>query len=293
VEKISGQKIPYFGVMDFKGFEQAIDLVGGVDINIDKTFTDYTYPDDATNGYLAPVTFTAGHEHMNGKRALIFARSRHAAGSEGSDFARSQRQQKIIDAFKSKLISLNLISDATKINSLLSIFANHVHSNISPGEMFRLYQLTKDYSSNDITSLSLDPSTHLICPEILPDNGAYVLSPCPGKTTADIEGFFKNSFVTGRIYKENAVVWVADSAKIPGAYAAVEKQLTQAGLTVYKVSYGGQPLAQNVVYQVNPKPATAEFVKNNLKAIEAGTPPPGIKIDSAKVDMVVILGGSN
>jgi hypothetical protein len=45
-----------------------------------------------------------------------------------------------------------------------------------------------------------------------------------------------------------------------------------------------------VVYQVNPKPATLEFIKNNLKAQEASVPPPGINVDPTKVDIIVILG---
>lgn len=292
VEKVSGLKIPYFGVVDFKGFTQAVDLVGGVDVTIDNTFTDYSYPDNGI-GYLPPVTFTKGSEHMNGNRALIFARSRHAAGPEGSDFARSLRQQKVMDAFKSKVVSLNLISDASKINSLISVFADHVHTNISPGQMFRLYGLVKNYSPNDIISLSLDPSTYLICPQVLESNGAYVLTDCPGKTDTDIQNFFKDSFSVGKLYKEKSIVWLADSAKDPKAFAAAQKTLEKAGLTVYKANFSGQPLAQNVVYQVNPKPATTEFIKNNLKTTEANIPPPGIKIDSTKVDIIVILGQSN
>ena len=109
MQNLTGLQVPYFAVMDFSGFEKAIDQVGGVDVTVDRTFTDYQYPDSGT-GYLPPQTFTAGPQHMDGARALIFARSRHAAGVEGSDFARSQRQQKIIDAFKQKVLSMNLVS---------------------------------------------------------------------------------------------------------------------------------------------------------------------------------------
>ena len=79
VSNISGLEIPYFAVMDFKGFEKSIDLLDGIDVQIDRTFTDYTFPNN-TEGYLPPVTFKEGQERMDGERALIFARSRHAAG---------------------------------------------------------------------------------------------------------------------------------------------------------------------------------------------------------------------
>ncbi len=290
VSAMSGLDIPYFAVADFQGFQKAVDLVDGVDVTIDRTFTDYTFPNDKTLGYLEPVTFKQGQEHMNGQRALIFARSRHAAGIEGSDFARSQRQQKIINAFKTKVIDLNLITDINKINKLFSVVSDHVHTNLSPGEMVHLYNLAKDYSSDNISSLSLDPSSGIICPEILESNGAYVLTLCPGKTKTDLTDFFKDSFTTGKMAEEKSVVWLADSTTNQSLYRKAQRQLEAGGLTVYQVTYSGKPISQNVVYQVNPKPATLEFIKNNLKASEVTLPPPGIKVNKDKVDLVVILG---
>ncbi|MBI5530418.1 MAG: LCP family protein [Candidatus Doudnabacteria bacterium] len=289
VENISGQKIPYFAVIDFAGFEKAINQVGGVDVHIDRTFTDYTYPDSGI-GYLPAITFTEGFEHMGGTRALQFARSRHAAGPEGSDFARSARQQKIISAFKEKVLSLNLISNAGTINSLLDTFANHFHTNISPGEIFRLFNLVKQNDIKTFVSVSLDPSTSLICPKILESNGAYVLMPCDGKTPDDIKNFFKNVFSIGKLYEEKSTIWLGTSSNDRTSYQQADKKLKEAGLTVWEVGYGGQPLNKNVYYVLNPKPATADYIANNLNATEVSLPPPGVKIDKSKVDIIVILG---
>jgi polyisoprenyl-teichoic acid--peptidoglycan teichoic acid transferase len=289
VEGISGLKIPYFAVIDFKGFEKTIDRLGGVDVEVERTFTDYTFPDNS-NGYLPAVTFTKGPEHMDGTRALIFARSRHAAGPEGSDFARSQRQQKIVTAAKTKVVDLNLVTDAGTINDLASVVGDHFHTNLSPGEMFHLYDIVKGFSDEATASLSLDPSTGLICSQILESNGAFVLSVCPGKTATDVKSFFKNSFGVGKLTAEKSVVWLADSTVSQTLYKKAEQQLVAAGMTVYKVVYSGKPLTQNVVYSVNDKPATLEFIQSSLTASPVSLPPPGIKIDKAKVDIVVILG---
>lgn len=289
VEKISGQSVPYFGVVDFKGFVQAVDLLGGVEITVDRTFTDYKYP-DSNEGYLAPVTFKQGTEVMSGSRALIFTRSRHAAGPEGSDFSRSIRQQKVISAVKQKVVSLELITDLNKLNKLLSVFGNHVHTNLSPGELLHLFSLTKDFSESNIASVSLDPSSGLICPEILESNGAYVLSICPGKTKTDVQNFFKNSFNTGQLVGEKSVIWLADSTKGQLKYKRAEKQLTASGLTVYQIGYTGEPLLQTVFYQVNKKPATESFIKETFSATEVTLPPPGVKINRDRVDTVIIIG---
>jgi len=291
-ENLSGLTIPYFAVLDFSGFEKAINQVGGVNVLVDRTFTDYQYPDSGI-GYLPPITFNQGMEHMDGTRALEFARSRHAAGVEGSDFARSARQQKIIQAFKEKVLSLNLVSDAGTINSLLGTFADHFHTNLSPGEILHIYNLVKQKEIKDFVSLSLDPSTSLVCPEIRQETGAYTLVPCPGKTAGDIANFFKNAFTYGKITAEKSMVWLSNSTGDRKAYNEAVNKLTSAGITVLELPYKGQALSQNVFYQVNPKPATAEFIKNTLTATEAEVAPPGVNADKNKVDIIVILGGTN
>ncbi len=289
VSKMSGLNIPYFAVVDFKGFEKTIDLLGGIDVEIDRTFTDYTFPDQ-NEGYLPAVTFRQGHEKMNGERALIFARSRHAAGPEGSDFARGVRQQKILQAAKTKVIDLNLITDAGKINELFNVIGDHFHTNMSPGELIRLYNVTKDFNGESITSLSLDPTTGIVCDQVIESTGAYVLALCPGKSSDDVRGFFQNSFSSGGVTSEHAVVWLADSSITGKLYKKAETQLQNSGITVYKVIYSGKPLMQSVVYDVNNKPDTIDFIKNKLGASPVSLPPPGIKIDKTKVDVIMILG---
>ena len=293
VEKISGLTIPYFAVIDFQGFEKAIDLVEGIDVTVDRTFTDYTYPNN-TNGYIPAVTFKEGPEHMNGKRALIFARSRHAAGPEGTDFARSQRQQKMLQAFKTKVVDLNLVTDSGKINSLLDVIGDHFHTNIGLAEMLHLYEIGKDFSKDNIVSQSLDPATGLVCDGKQEETGAYVILPCQGKTKTDIRNFFQNSFTATALSKENSVIWLADSSKTGILYNKAAKTLASAGATVLQLSYTGTPLTQNVVYQINDKPDTLKFIKDNLSASEVTLPPPGVKVNKDKADLIVILGsGAN
>lgn len=286
VQSISGLKIPYFAVIDFSGFEKAVDQIGGLDVHVDRGFTDYQYPDSGT-GYLPPITFTEGEEHMNGERALEFARSRHAAGPEGSDFARSLRQQKIIEAFKQKALSLNIVKDAGTLNNLLNIFADHFHTNISPAQLYRIYSLTAN-KNPQVLSLSLDPDTGLICPEILASSGAYVLVPCD--SAQDVENFFKNSFSIGKLKNENGVVWLATSTGDQQAYQTAMRKLTDAGIKVFQLAYSKDDLPQTTVYQVNPKPATAEFIQNELHGTAVNLPPPGVHVSADKVDIIVVLG---
>ena len=77
---------------------------------------------------------------------------------------------------------------------------------------------------------------------------------------------------------------------IKQAYDTAFRELTDAGLKVYQLSYSKDNLPQTIVYQVNPKPATAEFIKNTLNATEVTIPPPGVTVDKDKVDVIVVLG---
>jgi LCP family protein required for cell wall assembly len=102
MEDVVGIPIHYALVIDFSGFTKVIDAVGGIDVNVPEAFTDTEYPCENTSCVYETIHFDAGREHMDGARALIYARSRHAEGDQGTDFARSRRQQIIMVALKDR-----------------------------------------------------------------------------------------------------------------------------------------------------------------------------------------------
>lgn len=137
VYQITGQPIHYTVQLDFSGFVKAVDLVGGIDVKVDRTFVDEQYPipgkeADACAGdpkyrcRYEVVHFEAGQQHMDGKTALKFVRSRNAPGEEGTDFARSARQQKVILAFKNKLLSKSTLLAPGKLLALKQTFSQNV-----------------------------------------------------------------------------------------------------------------------------------------------------------------------
>jgi len=116
VGEVVGHPIQYGVVIDFTAFKDIIDALGGIKVDVAKGFTDKLYPiagreNDTCGGDTAfacryqTVSFSAGTQTMNGDTALIFVRSRHAEGDEGTDTAREARQQKIIEAIKKKITS--------------------------------------------------------------------------------------------------------------------------------------------------------------------------------------------
>lgn len=141
VEEVLGQPIEYTIVFDFTTFKKVIDEIGGVEVNVENSFTDYKFPiegreDDTCSGdktfacRYEVLTFTKGTVHMDGETALKFSRSRNAEGDEGTDFARALRQQKVIEAVKDKLLSMRSIKDIKTFLKLQSIFESEVETNI-------------------------------------------------------------------------------------------------------------------------------------------------------------------
>lgn len=142
VSAIVGIPVQYGAVIDFNHFQQLIDFLGGVDVNVTHAFTDHDYPIDGKENDLCDgdkefrcryetIMFNVGETHMDGTTALKFARSRHAVGSEGSDFARSQRQQLVISAARTKMHAIAKSGNITKITQLYELLNDVIHRDIS------------------------------------------------------------------------------------------------------------------------------------------------------------------
>lgn len=286
-EKVTGLTIPYYAVVDFKGFVLAVNHIGGLDIMVERTFTDASYP-DYKGGYLRPVTFQAGLEHMNGERALMFARSRQGNNNEGSDFARSVRQKKILIAFKEKILKLNL-TDLRTINNLLSDFTANFRTNLEPHEIKRLVNLSKNIPAEKIYPLSLEPQGNLICDGLLDDytNHAYVIAPCEGKTLNDVHEFVAQSLLISKLKQENASVEVQNSTPRPSVIQNFQAEVL-ASLNIKVVPYRSKvPYDRTILYDNSSgrKVKTLDYLKNNFNFTLADVPYP-----TSSADFVIIFG---
>lgn len=177
ISKEYGIPINYWIVANMNAFKQLVDTVGGVTINVQRSFTDDQYPTDDYSGYIRPAPhFDAGIQTMDGTRALIFARSRHSTDPlEGTDFARSKRQQMIIQAVLQKLKAQGVLSDLTKLDSYLNIFGNNVFTNLTPPEFIKGAKLASQLNlSQDIITANWSNDIGFLC-DSTDAGGSYVL----------------------------------------------------------------------------------------------------------------------
>lgn len=115
VEKFAGVRIDNVAIIDFAGFEQIIDALGGVDIDVDESFTSIHEPHRK---------FEKGRQRVNGAAALDYARERYAFAD--GDFARIRHQQQVIKAILDKAASRGLLANPARLNGFVRATADAV-----------------------------------------------------------------------------------------------------------------------------------------------------------------------
>lgn len=196
VSNITDIPIHYYVRVDFEGFKKIVDSLGGITVDVERSFIDTEYP--TYNFGYQTVEFESGLQKMDGETALQFARSRHgvvtdgSGGYEGSDFARAKRQQKILQAIKKRLFSVYTAINPKVINDLLGAVGDHARTNIQPSEMLLFADIAKNYDTSQLNSAVLEHGDDglLYSSRV---GGAYVLLP-KDSTFDDIKSFVSNIF---------------------------------------------------------------------------------------------------
>lgn len=182
VEDALGIPLHYYVMVNFDLFQEIINTLGGIDLTVDSAFKDYYYPvegmEAATCGKssediekmveegkdwleITPcryetLDFKVGPQHMDGITALKFARSRHAGNNEGTDFARSKRQQKVIMAVKDKALSVQNLLNLSKIKDMYDIYSKNVETNMDFVTIQNFYLLSQQINFDKVVSVVLD-----------------------------------------------------------------------------------------------------------------------------------------
>ena len=162
VSEIINQPIHYAVLLDFSGFKEAIDVVEGISVNVPHSFVDNQYPIPGKEAVMPEenryekLEFKSGQQTMNGATALKYVRSRHAEGIEGTDYARSQRQQLIILSFKDKLLKANTLFDLKKIRQLKTVFNYSVKTDLPSKTYLDLFKLGVKLDQTNIRTGIID-----------------------------------------------------------------------------------------------------------------------------------------
>jgi len=142
-----GIALPYYVVVDFDGFKKAVDQIGGVDVDVERSMD---YDDDAQNLH---IHFEPGVQRLDGQQALEYVRYRDGQG----DLKRIQRQQQLIKAILEKQNAQFNAFD--KLKSLLELALRDVTSNMTLPNLVSLARQLQGFDFEEVVTLSLSGDT--------------------------------------------------------------------------------------------------------------------------------------
>ena len=275
--------IDYYIRVDFNGFSNIIDELGGIEVNVENVLDDYSYPilgqEDNPNYYsrFEHLHIEKGLQTMSGSLALKFARSRHALSSEGSDFARARRQQLVLEAVKNKLLSSKTLLNPVMVTKLINEFSKNISTNLSAWEILRMWEMFKDVDRTKIINKVLSDAPDGLLVSGQGENGAYILTPRAGnffEVRNLIQNIFAAASSTGTITNpvknitritDDARVMILNGTWITGLAGKTAVMLEQSGFNVLKT--GNAPernYSQTTVYSL----ATSTTKEKSFKALK-------------------------
>lgn len=161
-----GLRLDRYVVVNFLAFEQGVDAIGGIDVDISSPIHDGAYPLRDGSGTIV-IDFPAGHIHLDGSNALIYARIRH----DNSDFQRMRRQQQVLFAIRDKLLSPETLP---QLPALAQVLNSAVRTDLTVEDIALLGclgpQIARDAIQTWVIDSSLTQASSL-------SNGGQVLLP--------------------------------------------------------------------------------------------------------------------
>ncbi|WP_084351898.1 LCP family protein [Millisia brevis] len=150
IQKLSGMRVGHFVGIDFAGFEQMVDTIGGVEVCTTEPLID---------SELGPVLPQAGRQTISGQTALNYVRARYVESEGTGDYGRIKRQQLFLSALLRQALSGHVLLDPTKLNGFIDAFtANTFVENVRTQDLLSLGQSLQGVEAGAVTFLTVPTS---------------------------------------------------------------------------------------------------------------------------------------
>ena len=216
-----GIRIDHTAMVDFDGFRQIVDTLGGVDVPVSCSYTDWRLIDPSYNPEIEAnwhlYTTGPGLIHMDGDLALWYARSRQRS----SDFDRGRRQQEVLRALFTQALKTDTLS---RIPELYNNFRSTVETDLGLGDVLQLAVYGPKMTNADIRSYYIRPP---YVSSWITEGGAYVLLP----NEEMLQGLLTEAMspATQIIEKQSIVIDVMNGTTITGYETLAAERLNYAG----------------------------------------------------------------
>jgi LCP family protein required for cell wall assembly len=271
-----GQRIDSVAQINFDGFAKVIDALGGITIDVPQPIVDDAYP--TPDFGTTRVEFQAGVQRMDGARALIYARTRHA----DSDFGRAERQQQVMRAIVDELRKRGMVGQILLAPKLLGGLEGAVTTTLPIARLDVLAGLAwlgGGLSPDAIVQTRLDPES---APNYQEDGSDLVWDP------NDVRAVVGTFLTRPSEASEAATVQVLNGTGVNGLAGRKSGELVKAGFNL--IPAGDAPttdVAKTIVYDLKGKPLTSSRLASALGAEVRRGAPEGV---ASEADIVVILG---
>ncbi len=293
IEKITNLPIHYSMKVDFKGFEKVVDILDGIDVQIPEAIYDPQYPRGEDIGYEI-FSLAAGLQHLDGKTALKYARSRKTT----SDFDRSKRQQLLIFALKEKAEKEGLLTDTGALQDLYGTVKDYVETDLTLREMITLGKIGSQIKRENILAHSIhdDPTQCgglLYTPARDLYGGASVLVPAT-KDNKDIHMYTELNLNHPEIRQSGMKLQILNGTKSVGLAAETKILLNRLCMNIVRFGNGqSKDITTTMYYLKHDVPAS---VTEALQKLIPGTtsmviPPKYLEPQYAsEADIIIEIG---
>lgn len=196
-----GLDIKYFVEVNFDGFRQVVDQMGGVTINVQMPVTDDRFP--SVDNSLRRIYIPSGIQHMDGAEALRYARSRHGS----NDFDRGIRQQRVLLSLREQADPQALIP---RLPDLVQALQQTVKTDIPVDQLAPLLGLASEVDTKNIRSYVFAPPFYQ--KEFLSSPRGYIIEPNIPRIRAAVQEAFtanpSDEAERQKLADEGADLWV-------------------------------------------------------------------------------------
>jgi len=303
ITDITSLDINYYVVLNFDGFQKAIDDIGGINITSERDLYDARYP--GPNYSYETFRLSKGFHHLDGATALKYARERH--NDPEGDFGRAKRQQQIMQATKNKIFSVGTLFNVFALNNLFDTLGENIRTDINTENLASFFELAKKLDTNNINNVVVDAwnkdsllkVSHVQYGSI----AAFVLIPRVGNYS-EIQDLAQNIFDLNKIQrrkdeiaKEDATIAIINKSGDPQIIQRIKKVLQEnldyrnvliladsdknlsATTTVYDSTNGQKPFTLDEL--AGKLPATVSYlIDPNISKI----------LQNKTVDMTLVVG---
>ncbi|NJC95873.1 MAG: hypothetical protein C3F07_12180 [Anaerolineales bacterium] len=265
VEQFLGVPVDYYAQVDFYTFIEFINLIGGIDVYSEERLV----LDPIGSGKDKLVVTCCGMRHLDGEKALAYARTRK---TEGGDIDRAKRQQKVILAIRDKVLDpANFPVLLGKARQFYEEFSAGIKTNM-PFEMgIQLAVLARDIPIESIKQGVIDYSMVSLDNTTLGGQAASVMKPFPDKIRELRDQIFTSGGPLSPLAAQGDATELmkADAARVrllngsfsPGLEVNTGNYFLAQGMAVSEVGPADQAYDRTVVILYSPKLYTLKYLQ--------------------------------